>query len=90
MADLTKTEEKEVEKSLGEEVERTSHASETDSGVNLEGNSSTSGTAHSTENEKKLASGDQGSGLKRNIADVEDEPPKKVPVSIVQFNRMSV
>lgn len=79
MADLTKTEEKEVEKSLDEEVERTSHASETDSGVNLEGNSSTSGTAHSTENEKKLASGDQGSGLKRNIADVEDEPPKKVP-----------
>ncbi|XP_048795174.1 mRNA cap guanine-N7 methyltransferase [Tympanuchus pallidicinctus] len=79
MADLTKTEEKEVEKSLDEEVEGTSHASESDSGINLEGNSSTSGTTHSTENENKLASGDQGSGLKRSVADVEDEPPKKVP-----------
>ncbi|XP_042664629.1 mRNA cap guanine-N7 methyltransferase [Centrocercus urophasianus] len=79
MADLTKTEEKEVEKSLDEEVEGTSHASESDSGINLEGNSSTSGTTHSTENENKLASGDRGSGLKRSVADVGDEPPKKVP-----------
>ncbi|XP_031444867.1 mRNA cap guanine-N7 methyltransferase [Phasianus colchicus] len=79
MADLTKAEEKEVEKSLDEEAERTSHASESDSGINLEGNSSTSGTTHSTENENKLASGDQGSGLKRSASDVEDEPPKKVP-----------
>lgn len=88
MADLTKTEEKEVEKSLDEKVEGTSRASESDSGINLEGNSSTSGTTHSMENENKLASGDQGSGLKRSVADVEGEPPKKVPVSIVQFNRM--
>uniref|UniRef100_A0A8C4U005 mRNA cap guanine-N(7) methyltransferase n=1 Tax=Falco tinnunculus TaxID=100819 RepID=A0A8C4U005_FALTI len=77
MADLTKTEEQEVEKSLDEEVEKTPHTLEADSGVGWEGDSSTSGTVHSTENEKEVVSDNQDGRAKRKNLDPEDEPPKK-------------
>ncbi|XP_074678597.1 mRNA cap guanine-N(7) methyltransferase isoform X5 [Strix aluco] len=78
MADLTKTEEQEVEKSLDEEVEKTPRSLEADSGIGWEGNSSTSGTVHSTENEKEVGSGSQDGRAKRKNLDPEDEPPKEV------------
>ena len=85
MADLTKTEEQEVEKSLDEEVEKTPRTLEADSGVGGEGNSSTSGTVHSTaEEENEVDSGNQDDRAKRKTSDPEDEPPKKA-VSIIYF-----
>lgn len=84
MADLTKTEEQEVEKSLDEEVEKTPCTLEAESGVGWQGDSSTSGTVHSTESEKEADSGNQDGRAKRKNLDPEDEPPKKV-VSIILF-----
>nr|XP_013797828.1 PREDICTED: mRNA cap guanine-N7 methyltransferase isoform X1 [Apteryx mantelli mantelli]XP_013797836.1 PREDICTED: mRNA cap guanine-N7 methyltransferase isoform X1 [Apteryx mantelli mantelli] len=78
MADLTKIEEEEVEKSLSEEAERTSRTLEEDSGISLEGNSSTSGTGHSTENEKEIASDNQDNRAKKRKLDPEDEAPRKI------------
>ncbi|XP_059671186.1 mRNA cap guanine-N7 methyltransferase isoform X3 [Gavia stellata] len=78
MADITKTEEQEVEKSLDEEVEKTPHTLEADSGIGWEGDGSTSGTVHSTENEKEVDSVNQDGRAKRKNLDPEDEPPKKV------------
>ncbi|KAK2514314.1 mRNA cap guanine-N7 methyltransferase [Columba livia] len=77
MADVTKTEEQEIEKSLDEEVEKTPHPLEADSGICQEGDSSTSGTVHSTENEKDDI-GKQDSTAKRKNLDPGDEPPKKI------------
>lgn len=88
MAEVTKTEERQVEKSLDEEVEKTPHASESASGVGCEGNSSASGTEQSTENEKGVQQstenekGDQDGRAKRKNLDSEDGPSKKV-VSIL-------
>lgn len=84
MADLTKTEEQEVEKSLDEEVEKTPCTLEAESGIGWQGDSSTSGTVHSTESEKEADSGNQDGRAKRKNLDPEDEPPKKV-VSIILF-----
>lgn len=84
MADVTKTEELQVEKSLDEEVEKTPHALESAAGLGCEGNSSASGTEQSTENEKEVDSGDQDSRAKKRNLDSEDEPSKKV-VSIIYF-----
>ncbi|KAM6135485.1 mRNA cap guanine-N(7) methyltransferase isoform 1-T1 [Pterocles gutturalis] len=78
MADLTKTEEQEVEKSLDEEVEKTACTSEADSGSGCEGGSTTSGTVHSTENTKEVDSDNQDVRGKRKNLDPEDEPSKKV------------
>lgn len=87
MADVTKTEEQEAEKSLDEEVEKTPHALESASGLGCEGNSSASGTEQSTENEKEVDSGD-GRAKRKNL-DAEDEPSKKV-VSIIYFELFSI
>lgn len=87
MADVTKTEEQEIEKSLDEEVEKTPHPLEADSGIRQEGDSSTSGTVHSTENEKD-DTGKQDSTAKRKNLDPGDEPPKKI-VSIICFEPCS-
>ncbi|KFO97383.1 mRNA cap guanine-N7 methyltransferase, partial [Calypte anna] len=88
MADLTKTEERQEEKSLDEEVEKTPHTLEADSDNQLysggEGDSSTSGTVHSTENDKEVDNGNQGGRLKRKKLDDEDEPPQKL-VSVIYF-----
>ncbi|XP_074998246.1 mRNA cap guanine-N(7) methyltransferase isoform X4 [Calonectris borealis] len=78
MADITKIEEQEVEKSLDEEVEKTPRTLEADSGIGWEGDSSTSGTVHATENEKEVDSVNQDGRAKRKNLDPEDEPPKKV------------
>lgn len=88
MAEVTKTEEQQVEKSLDEEVEKTPHALESASGVGCEGNSSASGTEQSTENEKGVDSGDQDGRAKAKRLDSEDEPSKKV-VSIICFELFS-
>lgn len=80
MADFTKTEEQDVEKSVDEEVEKTPHTSEADSGVGWEGNSSAS--VHSAEKEEEVESDHQGGGTKKKNLDLEDEPRKKL-VSIV-------
>ncbi|XP_015472653.1 mRNA cap guanine-N7 methyltransferase isoform X4 [Parus major] len=80
MAEVTKTEEQQVEKSLDGEVEKTPHASESASGVGCEDNSSASGTEQSTENEKEVDSGNQECRAKRKNLDSEDEPSKKVHV----------
>lgn len=80
MADLTKTEEQDVEKSVDEEVEETPRTSEADSGVGWEGDSSAS--VHSAEKEKEVESDHQGGGTKRKNLDLEDEPHKKL-VSII-------
>lgn len=87
MAEVTKTEEQQVEKSL-EEVERTPHALESASGVGCEGNSSASGTEQSTENDKEVDSCNQDGSAKRKNLDSEDEPPKKA-VSIIYFELFS-
>lgn len=88
MAEVTKTEEQETEKSLDEEVEKTPHPLEADSGIGQEGDGSASGTAHSTENEKEDDIGDEDSRAKRKNLDPEDGPPKKV-VSIICFEPCS-
>ncbi|XP_010146810.1 PREDICTED: mRNA cap guanine-N7 methyltransferase [Eurypyga helias] len=78
MADLTKTEEQEVEKSLDEEVEKTPCTLEADSDIGCKGDSSAAGAVHSTGNEKEDDSGNQNNRKKKNL-DAEDEPPEKVP-----------
>lgn len=88
MAEITKTEEQQIEKDLNEEVEKTPPALESASGVRCEGNSSASGTEQSTENDKEVDGGDQGDRTKRKNLDSEDEPSKKV-VSIIYFELFS-
>lgn len=88
MADLTNSEEKEAEKSLDEEVEKTPATLEADSGVSQEGDSSASGTVHSTANEKEVHSGNQDGSTKGKNLDSEDEPRKKA-VSIIYFELCS-
>ncbi|KAM6277379.1 mRNA cap guanine-N(7) methyltransferase isoform 2-T3 [Spheniscus humboldti] len=78
MADVTKIEEQEAEKSLDEEVEKTPRTLEADSGIGWEGDSSTSGTVLSTENEKEVDSVNRDGRARRKNLDSEDEPPKKV------------
>ncbi|XP_068003775.1 mRNA cap guanine-N7 methyltransferase [Melanerpes formicivorus] len=79
MADITKTEEQEVEKTLDEEAEKMPHTSEADVGVGGEGNDgSTSGAVPSTESEKEVDSGNQDGGAKRKNLDPEDEPDKRL------------
>lgn len=88
MADLTKSEEQAVEKSLNEEVEKTPGTSEANSDISQEGDSSTSGTVHSTANEKEVHSGNQDGTAERKNLGSEDEPPKK-SVSIIYFELCS-
>lgn len=88
MADVTKIKEQEAEKSLDEEVEKTPRTLEADSGIGWEGDSSTSGTVLSTENEKEVDSVNQDGRARRKNSDSEDEPPKKV-VSIIYFKLCS-
>ncbi|KAF4788915.1 mRNA cap guanine-N7 methyltransferase [Turdus rufiventris] len=80
MAEVTKTEEQQAEKSLDEDVEKAPHALESALGVGGEGNSSASGTDQSIENEKQVDSGQQDGRAKRKNLDSEDEPSKKVSV----------
>lgn len=87
MAEVTRTEEEQVEKSL-EEVEKTPHALESASSVGCEGNNSASGAEQSTENDKEVDSGDQDGRAKKRNLDSEDEPSKKV-VSIIYFELIS-
>ncbi|XP_065524003.1 mRNA cap guanine-N7 methyltransferase isoform X1 [Lathamus discolor] len=91
MADLTNSEEQEVEKILDEEVERTPGTSEADSGIGQEGDSSTSGTVQSTANEKEVHSGNQDGAARGKNLDSEDEPPKKATAGVAEnicpFNR---
>lgn len=88
MAEVTKTEEQQAEKSLDEDVEKAPHALESALGVGGEGNSSASGTDQSTENEKQVDSGQQDGRAKRKNLDSEDEPSKKV-VSIICYELFS-
>ncbi|XP_064006342.1 mRNA cap guanine-N7 methyltransferase [Pogoniulus pusillus] len=79
MADLTKTEEQEVEKSLDEEAEKMPHTSEADLGAGGEDNDgSASGAVQSTESEKEVDSGNQDDSTKRKNLDPEDEPGKRL------------
>lgn len=79
MADLTKTEEHEAEKSLDEEAEKMPPTSEEDLGAGEEGNDgSASGAVQSTESEKEVDSGNQDGGVKRKNLDAEDEPGKRL------------
>lgn len=81
MADLTKTEEQEVEKSLDEEAEKMPHTSEADLGAGGEDNDgSASGAVQSAESEKEADSGNQDDSTKRKNLDPEDEPGKRVSI----------